>query len=168
MKTINRYIPELVAGYIATSNFKNKEHLYIICDMLERIKIYRKPEKNQHNDFIDIPVHFFKDIISSEISYKEAMFYLQSNKIIECDGKYSKDSGKALGYRFYPEYISKITTVTIEKPTLFKRITGKVNEANNAVENLLKPNRDHFLSTFKIDHKKACEYRYYSPDKEEL
>lgn len=156
-KILRRYVPELVFDYIEQSNYKNKEHLYIITDLLERIKIYRKNDNNYTHNFIDIPVRYFKDLISSEVSYKEAMDFLQSNNIVECDGKYSKQSGKALGYRYNQKYISKLIEVEITKPTLFKRLTGKINEANTVVEYLAE-SKGHFLNTFDIDYRRALNF----------
>jgi len=59
MKSINRHIPEKAYDFIKQSNYKNKEHLYIILDMINRITIFHKQDKDYSNNFIDIFYIFF-------------------------------------------------------------------------------------------------------------
>ena len=158
MNKVKRYVPEKVYKKLQTLNFKNIEHLYVICDMIYRISIYNKNDKDHSNQFVDIPRHYFRDIIQKSSSFKEAKSFLLSNKIIECDNNYSKESGKALGYRFNDEYVSKLVSVDINKKSLSGRIIKNRNERNNLVSDELKLYRDYFISTFKIDYERALKY----------
>lgn len=157
-KTIKRYVPESVVQQIQSLNYKCNDHLYIICDMLERAKLYRKNDKNCTQQFVDIPTIYFTNIITKRKSFYQAKNFLIQNNIIECDGQYSKDGGKALGYRFNATFVSKLMAVEIAKVSLFKKITTNVNKANNSVKELLKENKEHFLNTFQIDFAKAERY----------
>lgn len=158
MNTLYRYVPELVYNKIKASSYKNKEHLYIICDMLYRVTTIRKEDTDYANEYIDIPASYFRDIIRDGDNYLKAKRYLIDHKIIECDGHYSKINGKALGYRFAEDNISKLTPIKIQKPTLIKRIMDNRNERNNFVNNKYQIYKEHFLSTFKIDHAAATVY----------
>lgn len=158
MKNIKRYIPTLVYDEIQKLEFKNKEHLYIICDMLYRISIYKKDSKDYSNDFIDIPKYYFRDIICDSKSLSDAISILKESNIILCDNNYSKNSGKALGYRFNSDLISIIVSVDICSKTISKRIINNKNERNNLVSDNYKSYKDYFLSTFKIDYDNALIY----------
>jgi len=86
------------------------------------------------------------------------MDFLQQSGIIDCDGLYSKDGGKALGYKFHDIFISRIKEVEINKPTLFKKITDNVNTANNVVDDALKSSKEYFLNSFSIDFTRAEKF----------
>lgn len=158
MNTLYRYVPELVHKKIETSSYKNKEHLYIICDMLYRVTTIRKEDADYSNKFIDIPASYFRDIITDGDNYLKAKKHLIDYEIIECDGHYSKIDNKALGYRFAKDNISKLIPVLIKKPTLIKRIINNRNERNNIVNAKYKVYKQHFLNTFNIDYRSATNY----------
>jgi len=158
MKTINRYIPSLVYNKIQELEFNNKEQLYVICDMIYRISIYRKENTDYSNIYRDIPSKYYTDIIADKNNYKKAMDFLKNNSIIECDNIYSKMGGKALGYRFNSQLVSKLITVEISKPTIFKRIVNNVNEERNLVNDKYKVYRDFFINNFSIDYDNSLKY----------
>jgi hypothetical protein len=155
---VKRYIPVLVYNEIQNLEFKNKEHLYIICDMINRISIFKKEDTNYSNNFIDIPKYYFRDIIDSSVYLGNAITILKENKIIICDGFYSKNSGKALGYRFDDKYISKLIEVEINSKPLSKKIINNKNTRNNLVADTYKPAKDYFLNTFSINYEGALRY----------
>ena len=155
MKTIKRYIPGKVYGKIKSLDYKNKEHLYIICDMIYRSTIFKKEDKDYSNQFIDIPRYYFRDILSDYKSYIE---FLIEEGIIECDNVYSKLGGKSLGYRFNSEYLSKLISIEITKPTMSKKIIKNKNERNNLVNEKLHKYREHFLNNFKLNYDNALGY----------
>lgn len=156
MKQLKRYIPYLVDEFINKSDYKQREHLYVICDMLNRIKVHIK--KDKISDFIDIPAYYFTEIIKDKNNYQEAKNWLIDNKIIQCDGLYSKDGGKALGYKFSDEFNSKLTNVAITKPTLFKRITKNINEEKVSTDISIKSNKEYLINNLKIDYNNAITY----------
>ena len=158
MKPIKRYIPSLVYNEIQKLTFKNKDHLYIICDMVNRISIFKKEDKDYSNSFIDIPSYYFRDIITKFSSYDDAIKILKSNKIIICDGFYSKDSGKAFGYKFNDDLISKLIEVEVSSLPLSKKIINNKNKRNNLVGDSYKPAKSFFLETFGIDYEGALRY----------
>ena len=146
MKKVKRYIPSKVYDKIQTLDFKNKEHLYIICDMLYRISIYKKENKDYSNEFIDIPKYYFRDIICDSGSLGNSISFLKENNIIECDNIYSKNRGKALGYRFNNELLSVIVPVEIENKPLSKKIIKNKNERNNLVNEKYKVYKEYYLN----------------------
>lgn len=158
MKTINRYIPEKAHLYIEKSDFKNKEHLYIILDMINRITIFHKQSKDYSNQFIDIPKSYFRNIISNSKSLTESMNYLKDNKVIDCDNVYSKESGKALGYKVNDNYFSKLIKVEVSKKTLTKKIINNINSEKSLVNDRYKRYKSFFMNNFKIDYEKALNY----------
>lgn len=158
MNTIYRYVPDLVHKKIQASNFRNKEHLYIICDMLYRVTTIRKEDTDYSNKFIDIPLYYFTDIITDKDNFYLAKNHLIGLKIIESDNHSSADDGKALGYRFTSDYISRIIPVPLTKGTLIKRIIKNRNDRNNFVNEKYSIYKEYFLNTFKIDHRAATNY----------
>jgi hypothetical protein len=158
MNKVKRYIPEKVYETIKALDFKNKEHLYVVCDMIYRSSIYKKEDKDYSNQYVDIPHYYFRDLIQKQSTLKEAQEFLYQNGIIKCDNKYSIIRGKALGYKFSDEYVSKLISVDIKKKTISGRIIKNKNERNNLVNEDLKLYRDYYLSTFKIDYEKSLEY----------
>jgi len=158
MKSINRYIPEKSYDYIKHTNYKNKEHLYIILDMINRITIFHKQDKDYSNNFIDIPYKYFRNIIGSCEVLTEAMDFLKNNSIIDCDGISSKDRKKAFGYKINDDYFSKLIQVKITKPTLTKKIISNINKEKNRVSDKYKTYKSFFLGNFKINYLKALNY----------
>jgi hypothetical protein len=158
IKPINRYVPEKALYEIDRTQYKNKEHLYIICDMIYRCSIYKKENDHKFNSFIDIPSKYFRDIISKQSSIQEAKDFLITNNIIECDGKCSKIGGKAYGYRFNENYISLLKQVKIIKPTLTKSICSNKNDRNSLVNENLKIYKSFFLYSFGINYSKSLTY----------
>ena len=158
MKSIKRYIPTLVYDEVQKLNYKNKEHLYVICDMITRVSIYKKENKDYSNQYTDIPDHYFRDIITKYNSYKEAITCLKENKIIQCDNLYSKIGGKAYGWKFNDKLISKLITVELESKTLFKRIINNRNVRNSFINERYSKYKEHFISTFNIEYEDALKY----------
>ena len=158
MKKIKRYIPTLVYNLIQKLDFKNKEHLYIICDMITRSSIYRKEDIDYCNTFTDIPKYYFRDLIADSKSLKNSFDILKDNDIILCDNVYSKDNGKALGYKFNDSLISKLIPIELDSKVLSKKIINNKNTRNNLVNDSLKMYKEYYLNTFSIDYDNAIEY----------
>lgn len=155
---VKRYIPKLVLEWIQKTDFKNKDHLVIICDMITRISVYRGIKKNDwgesdySNSYTDIPGSYFTNIISNKISFKESMEFLKQNQIVLCDGIYSKISGKSLGYKFDDKWISKLESWIIQKDLISKKIANNKNERGDNTPEWLINNKKHFIKNFKIDY----------------
>lgn len=158
MNKLYRYIPEKAMNIIEEGNYPLKEHLYIICDMIYRIGIFRKEDQYYSNTYVDIHHSYFRDIITFSTSFTKAKDYLISEGIIECDNHSSKKNGKALGYRFQNELISKLIPVEIIKKTLKNKIIINRQKRNNLVNYRYKEYKEHFLDTFKIDADAALDY----------
>lgn len=154
MNSVKRYLPKKVYDEIERSDYKNKQHLWVITDMIYRMSIYRKEDKRS-SDYVDIPRNYFRDII---IKYKTHIDYLLEKKIIECDNFYSVEQHKALGYRFTEEMVSKIIPVEITKKVLSENIIKNRNERYNLVEKDLRNYRDYFVNTFKLDTEKSFKH----------
>lgn len=176
MRKVKRYIPENSLKWLNNQNYKNKDHLVIILDMITRVSIFRGTTKNEWGEsdwshkFIDIPHSYFINIISNRNSFTEAMKYLQDNQIILCDGIYSKQLGKCYGYKFNENIVSKLTTYILEKDLISKKIAKNKNSRNNSVPQWLKSNKSHFLNNFKIHYTEAINYidKLYSEQSERL
>ena len=153
MKTLKRYIPEKVYEKLQQLEYSNKEHLYVICDMIYRISIYRKDDSEYQ--YTDIPRVYLSNIITNSNYLSDAINFLLNNNIIETDNIYSKESKKSKGYRFKKEYISKLTSVEIETLTIKRNIINNKNDRNNVVSSRYKKYKKHFMDTFKIDYNKA-------------
>lgn len=155
-KKIKRFVPVKVYHEITKLNYKNKEHLYIICDMIIRVGMFRKKEI-KGNNFVEIPKYYFRDIISDSKSLGKAINILKQNKMVICNNYYSKIQGKSLGYKFPNELISKVKLVYVTKKTLTKKIIKNRNDRNKQITEKLERYKNHFMKTFKIDFKKALK-----------
>lgn len=162
MRSINRYVPEKAYDFINKTDYKNKEHLYIILDMVNRITIFHKRDTDYSNNFIDIPISYFKNIIQNKDCFKDSMDYLKSNSILECDNIYSKERGKAFGYKINDNFFSKLVQVKVNKPTLTKRICTNINKEKSRVNDKYKTYKSFFVNNFKVDYKKALNYINYN------
>jgi hypothetical protein len=158
MSVIKRYIPTLVYDRIQQLEYKNKEHLYIVADMITRVAIFKKEDKDYTNQYTDIPSYYFRDIITKWSSYDDAISLLKSNKIIECDNIYSKNSGKALGWRFSTDFISKLVDVELHSKTLSKKIIMNRNSRLSFVNEKYAKYKQYFISTFDIEYDEALKY----------
>jgi len=169
MKLVKRYVPELVHNFIKNSHYKNADHLYVICDMLNRITIYRKEDDNS-KEFRDIPQKYFTEIISNYEYFKAGLDFLESNNIISCDGISSKDAGKAFGYKFNNEFISKLISVQLQSMTIVRKLIKNVNESRNAVSKKFKSYKNYFLKNFKIDFEGANKWleNWFNDEREKL
>jgi hypothetical protein len=164
LRKVKRYIPELVYQKIKQSDFKNKDHLYIICDMIGRMKVYIKND-DYSNSYIDIPKQYFRDLICDVTYLSNAMTFLLSNQIIITDNQYVINE-KAKGYKINDIYISKLISVYVESTSISKRIAIKRNERNNSVNDKYKIYKNHFINTFKIHYNEALlfiETNYLTP-----
>ena len=154
---VNRQIPDLVFNKIQELNYKHNEHLYIICDMIIRVGSIRRNHNEWYN-FIDIPISNIKAIITDDTSYTNAFNFLINNDIIECDNTYSKDGGKAKGYRFNGNLISNVISIGLTKKTLTKKIISNRNKRFDSVSKELIKSRDYFKNNFNLDYNKAKEW----------
>lgn len=157
MSVLKRYVPLKVLNILKESEYTNKEHLYVICDMIYRISS-QKNKEDYSNVFIDIPKYYFRDIITNSTSLKNAFSYLKDNGLIICDNDYSLERGKALGYKFNDKFLSKLECVVINKKTISGKIISNKNERNNSVTEKLKPSKDYFIKNFKINVEEALNY----------
>lgn len=158
MNYIKRYIPSRVYDEIQKLEFKNKEHLYIICDMICRVTIFKKEDTDYSNTFTDIPKYYFRDIIDSSVYLGNAFNILKTSHIIISDNIFSKNRGKALGYKFNDELISTLIDIEIHSKPLSKKIINNKNSRNNLVADKYKVYKEHFIETFNIDYPEALKY----------
>lgn len=158
-KTINRYIPELVYQRIKTlNNFKEIDYLIFICDMMYRIKLFKKFEDNYSpENYLDIPKSYITSTIKKRETANQALQYLLTHNIIQSDNVCISKS-KAFGYRFNEDLISPITQIKIEKENLIKNIIMNKNARNNAVSQDLKHAKNYFIKHFKIDFERASQF----------
>lgn len=153
MNNLKRYLPTLVKSKLDTLEYKNKDELYCVVDMIFRSYNYRKTD-DYTNTYRDIPSSYFSDLFTK---YKPPIEYLILNNIIECDGNYSKEGGKCLGYRLKEEYLSDLISVNIEKYTIKKRIIKNRND-NRKISKAFSIYHNFYKNNFNIDYNKAIDY----------
>jgi hypothetical protein len=155
--TLN-YIPEKAYDFIEKSDYKNKDHLYIILNIISKRPSRIKIEAGKERNFMDIPMEYFIEYLSDQNYRKAAFTFLYDNKIIQTDGLYSKEGGKALGYKFEENFISKIKAVELKSDTLKKKIIQKRNEALKQIDKKFNEAKNYYLKNFKIDFNGALNY----------
>jgi hypothetical protein len=114
--------------------------------------------RNNWNNYIDIPRDYFRDIIKDSVYFYTALNILKEENIIECDEKYSKDGGKALGFRINKDYISLLINVELTNKSISGNIIKNRNKRYLETPKELIKNRDYFYNNFNLDYDKAIEW----------
>lgn len=155
--SVGRILDKKVLNFIVSSDYKNKEHLIIICSLIEDYTVIANNFKNLHlSRYVFISDRTIAEYITDRTSRLNAKNYLLDNKIIECDFK-SYTNDKAYGYRIHIDYESLPVIYFLQTNTLIKNIIEKRNSRYNLLPEQYHIARDNFMK-IKIDYSKANDY----------
>lgn len=155
--SVGRILDEKVLNFIESSNYKNKEHLIIICSLIEDYTTIALNFKNlSKSRYVNISDKVIDEFITNPKNRLDAKKYLLDNNIIECDYIYITGD-KAYGYRISDEYISLPVVYFLQKNTLIKNVITKRNRDYSLLPLQYHSARDYFMK-IKIDYTRANEY----------
>jgi hypothetical protein len=155
--SVGRILDEKVLNFIESSNYKNKEHLIIICSLIEDYTIIAQNFKNlPKTRFVNISNKTFEELIKDCDYILKAKNFLLDKKVIDCDYK-SMTNEKAFGYRINENYLSLPTVYFLQKNTLIKNIINKRNRDYSVLPTQYHTARNNFMK-IKIDYTRANEY----------
>lgn len=147
-----RYVTQPILDYILKTDYKRKDDLYCIIDLIYRKQIYFKTELQRRYGFIEIPRSSFKKLIPRTNYINEGLDFLVDNGLIKRNDfyKYGTDP-QAKGYKIMTEYLGSKVPVEITDLKINKRIKEiKLSARKKRVKNL-EFFKSKYYKNFKID-----------------
>ena len=155
--SVGRILDEKVLNFIESSNYRNKEHLIIICSLIEDYTTIALNFKNlPKSRYVNISDKVIDEFITNPKNRLEAKNFLLEKKVIDCDYKYVTGE-KSFGYRINDNFISLPVVYFLQKNTLIKNIISKRNRDYSLLPLQYHSARDYFMK-IKIDYTRANEY----------
>lgn len=159
-KQFTRFVPILVQNEIEKLDYKRKDDLYVIVDM-----IYRK-QSNYHNKmlklygYINVSLLSIQKLISDRNNINKAKKILVENNILDENSNYSSIGGKTFSksYRVNEKLLSKKVEVLITDKKINARIEQLEIERKKLKDSNIKFSQSNYFKTFKIDYMTALNY----------
>lgn len=155
-KNEKRYIPKKVLSILNDLEYRRKDDLYCIIDIIYRSQIYFKNELQKKYRFVEIPRKRFQKLIGDNNNVNSAIQFLIQKEIILRNEWYEYGT-KAKGYKILSELLSPQTPVEITD----KRINARIKKDKLARRKIRVKNlefaKSKYYKTFKIDVEAALE-----------
>lgn len=158
-KQFTRFIPTLVKLELDKLDYKRKDDLYCIIDLVYRKTINYKTELQKLYSFVEIPNSVFKKLIADSNSINTALKLLIDEGIIISNEHYFP-TVFSKSYKINAELLSKKVVVTIADKNINKRIEALEKENKKFTEKRLEFSKTNYYKTFKIDYNGAYQYIY--------
>jgi hypothetical protein len=151
-KNENRYVTQPLLDYITKTDYKRKDDLYCIIDLIYRRQIYFKTKLQKRYGYIEIPRSTFQKLIPSKERIKEGLDFLVDNQLIKRNNFYKYGTTtEAKKYKIKTEFLGSKVPVEITDSKLNKRIKEiKLSNRKKRVKNL-EFFKSKYYKTFKID-----------------
>jgi len=145
-----RFVPEMVKQELDKLEYKRKDDLYCIIDLIYRKQINYKTQLQKIYGYVQLPQSVFKKLIVDKNSITAGLNFLIDNNIIDVNphyyvGVFSKS------YKIAPELLSKKVEITIQDKNINKRIGLLEKERKKFFEKKLEFSQTNYFNTFKID-----------------
>lgn len=160
-----RFVPILAYEKISQSDYKRKDDLYCIIDLLFRKQLAFKSETQKLYGYVELPKSVIKTLIADSNSAMSALNYLKDNNIIKANEHYLPEKF-AKSYKITKEFLSKKCEVTIIDKNINKRIEAIENERRKFFEKKLEITQLSYYESFNIDYDAAYQYLYNKAKKE--
>lgn len=151
-----RYVTQPLLDYITKTDYKRKDDLFCIIDLIYRRQIYFKTKLQKRYGYIEIPRSSFQKLIPSKNNIKEALDFLVDNQLIKRNDFYKYGiEAKAKEYKIKTEFLGSKVPVEITDSKLNKRIKEiKLSNRKKRVKNL-EFFKSKYYKSFKIDFNSA-------------
>jgi hypothetical protein len=155
-KNEKRYIPQPLKELLQNTDYKRKDDLYVIIDLIYRKQVYFKNELQKQYGYAEIPRAAFLKTIPDPHNVKNGIDYLIDKGII-MRNDYFIYGQKAKGYKISQEYLGSKIFVEITCPKMNNRIKKeKLSIRKNRVQNL-EYQKSKYYKTFKINTIEALQ-----------
>jgi len=163
-KQFTRFVTTLVKQELDKLEYKRKDDLYCIIDLIYRKQINYKTELQKIYGYVQLPNSVISNLIRNN-NIKPAIDFLINNDIIDVNphyypGVFSKS------YKINPELLSKKVEVLIEDTFINKKIEASEKARKEFKETNLKFSQTNYYKNFKIDYEAAYDFIYKQAAKE--
>lgn len=146
-----RYIPSQLLIEIKKSDYKRKDDLYVIIDMIYRRQSRFKTKLQKTYGYCQIPRMAMKEFITNNQYTSQAIEYLLEKEYIKKNNYYIPEAGISQSYKIRTEWLGKAEAVEIEDKAINKKIKeNKMKPRKIRVKNLEPAKREYYKS-FGID-----------------
>lgn len=156
-KQFTRFVPALVLQEIEKLDYKRKDDLYVIIDLIYRKQINYKTDLQKIYGYIEIPNSIFKTLIADSNSISAGLKLLMSENIIESNQHYFP-SVFSKSYKICGDLLSKKVEVVIQDKNINKRIEQHEKDRKKFFEKQLEFSKTNYYDTFKINYDGAYQF----------
>jgi len=149
-KQFYRHIPVLLKNELDKLDYKRKDDLYIIIDLIHRKEIYYKSDYQDRYGYTEIPQSQFKEYIPSSDYLNNGIQFLVDNNLL-MRNEYYVIGLKPKSYKIPKEYLGVTTRILITDKNINKRIEKKIIESRMKKEINLEFAQTEYFETFKVD-----------------
>lgn len=158
-KQFDRFVPILVKESLDSSEYKRKDDLYCIIDLIYRKQINYKTELQKIYGYVEISRKVFKNLIPNDTNLSNGLNFLIESKILLIN-KHYQPGVFCKSYKIAPDFLSKKVAVTISDKNINKRIDVMQIDSKKFFDKQLEFSQTNYFSTFKIDYKSAYNFIY--------
>ena len=156
MKKVSLKVPKKIKEVIETSDYKRKDDLYTIIDLIYRRQSTFTSRFYSKYLYVNIPIKYFKQFISKNEFINNCMEYLEDNGIIEINGSYS--AGRfPRSYRISSEYLSTPIMVELKDKTINKKYNAYRESLRAGRVKNNQETKKKYLKEFQLDYDAAYE-----------
>ncbi len=159
MKPLNVKIPNNLITLVESSDFKRKDDIYTIVDLIyRRQSTFRRKSFNKFL-FVNISTSYFKKFISKNEFIKDVIDFLNDNNVLDVNETYS--SGRfPRSYRLNTNYLGKTSYITIKDKTINKKYNIYREELRKGKVKNNQKTKTKYLKEFNLDYDAAIEATY--------
>lgn len=154
-----RYLPQQALDLIQKSDYKRKDDLYCIVDLIYRRQVYFKTNLQKQYGFIDIPRASFQKLIARTNYIKDGIDFLIEEGIVRRNDYYQRGL-QAKGYKISTEFLGSKEVVLITDKSINDRIKKDRLETRKRRVKNLEFAKSKYFKTFGIDREGALEAAY--------
>jgi hypothetical protein len=158
-KQFKRFIPQLAKEAIEQLDYKRKDDLYCIVDLIYRKTVNYKTELQKIYGYTQISNQVFKTLISDSNAINNALQTLISEDIIQVNDHYYPGVF-CKSYKINSDLLSKKVEVTIQDKNINKRIANLEKERRKWTEKNIEFAKTNYYKSFKIDYEAAYQFIY--------
>jgi hypothetical protein len=149
-KQFYRHIPILLKNELDKLNYRRKDDLYVIIDLIHRKEIYYKSDYQNRYGYTEIPQSQFKEYIASSDNLNNGIQFLVNNNLL-MKNDYFIIGSKPKSYKIPVEYLGSTIRVLITDRNINKRIEKKILESRKRKTENLEFAQTEYFETFKVD-----------------
>lgn len=157
-KIEKRYLPKPLKEVLQNTEYKRKDDLYCIIDLIYRKQVYFRNKLQMEYGYCQINRKSFENIIPSKDRVLAGLQFLIDNDFIKRNDYYVYGTGaQAKGYKISKEYLGSKTAVEISDDKICKKIQEHRNKTKKVRVAMLEYEKSKYYKTFKINGPEALQ-----------